>query len=66
MRVATFNVDGINGRLPVRCAGRPKPQSRGRIRRDLARQESWNGVAILARGAEPIETCRVIVALALE
>jgi hypothetical protein len=32
----------------------------------LARQESWNGVAILARGAEPIETCRVIVALALE
>jgi exodeoxyribonuclease-3 len=28
------------------------------LRRGLAWQKSWNGVAILARGAEPVETRR--------
>ena len=74
MRIATFNINGVNGRLPallqwleetapdVVCLQELKaPQERfpaaaleragyGAIWRGQAR---WNGVAILARGAEP-------------
>ena len=79
MRIATFNVNGVNGRLPVLlrwlaeaksdvvCLQELKaPQEKfpeaaireagyGAIWRG---QKSWNGVAILARGAQPIETGR--------
>ena len=79
MRVATFNVNGINGRLPrllewldetrpdIVCLQELKaPQDRF-PRTELEKagydaiwhgQKSWNGVAILARGTEPIETGR--------
>jgi exodeoxyribonuclease III len=79
MKIATFNINGINGRLPhllqwleeaepdvvalqeLKCADRRFPAAA------LARagygaiwhgQKSWHGVAILARGAEPVETAR--------
>lgn len=79
MRIATFNVNGVNGRLPLLLewleAARPDvvclqelkaPQEKfparaiekagyGAIWHGQAR---WNGVAILARGCEPIETGR--------
>jgi exodeoxyribonuclease III len=79
VRIATFNVNGINGRLPllldwlaetkpgVACLQELKaPEERfpadaiekagyGAIWHGQAR---WNGVAILARGCEPIETGR--------
>lgn len=79
MRIATYNVNGVNGRLPnllawleatapdVVCLQELKapqekfPQSAleaagyGAIWQG---QKSWNGVAILARGCEPIETRR--------
>jgi exodeoxyribonuclease III len=79
MKVATFNVNGVNGRLPVLlrwlaeaapdivCLQELKaPQEKfpktaiqdagyGAIWHG---QKSWNGVAILARGAEPLETRR--------
>ncbi|MGL4966084.1 MAG: exodeoxyribonuclease III [Inquilinus sp.] len=79
MRVATFNVNGINGRLPVLlrwlaeaapdivCLQELKaPQERFPIAAIRAAgygaiwhgQKGWNGVAILARGADPIETHR--------
>jgi exodeoxyribonuclease-3 len=79
MKIATFNVNGINGRLPVLlhwladaqpdivCLQELKaPQEKfpiGAIRDAGYRaiwhgQKSWNGVAILSRGAEPIETRR--------
>jgi len=79
VRIATFNVNGVNGRLPrllewlderrpdVACLQELKaPQDRFPIA-DIERagygalwhgQKSWNGVAILARGAQPIETRR--------
>jgi len=79
VRIATFNVNGINGRLPrllewldetrpdIVCLQELKaPQDRF-PRTDLEKagygaiwhgQKSWNGVAILARGTEPIETGR--------
>jgi exodeoxyribonuclease-3 len=79
MRIATFNVNGINGRLPVLlrwltdtkpdivCLQELKaPQEKFPIA-ELGRagygaiwhgQKSWNGVAILARAAEPKETRR--------
>ena len=79
MKIATFNVNGINGRLPlllrwlaeaepdVVCLQELKaPQTKFPI--DAIRaagygavwhgQKSWNGVAILARGVDPIETRR--------
>ena len=77
MRIATFNVNGINGRLPrllewldetqpdVACLQELKAPQEKFPRAELERagygaiwhgQKSWNGVAILARGAEPIET----------
>ncbi|HYJ53899.1 MAG TPA: exodeoxyribonuclease III, partial [Allosphingosinicella sp.] len=79
MRIATFNVNGINGRLErllewleedapdVACLQELKaPEERfpeaaiekagyGAIWHG---QKSWNGVAILARGCEPVETHR--------
>lgn len=79
MKIATFNVNGINGRLPVLlrwlaeatpdvvCLQELKsPDERfpiGAIREAgygaiWHGQKSWNGVAILARGADPIETRR--------
>jgi len=79
MKLATFNVNGVNGRLPVLlrwlaqanpdvvCLQELKaPQEKfpeAAIREAGYRavwhgQKSWNGVAILARGAEPIETRR--------
>jgi exodeoxyribonuclease-3 len=79
MRVTTFNVNGINGRLPVLlrwlaeaepdivCLQELKaPQERFPVAAIRAAgygaiwhgQKGWNGVAILARGADPIETQR--------
>ncbi|MGO4123514.1 exodeoxyribonuclease III [Inquilinus sp. YAF38] len=79
MKVATFNVNGINGRLPVLlrwlaeaapdivCLQELKaPQGRFPIAAIRAAgygaiwhgQKGWNGVAILVRGADPIETQR--------
>ena len=79
VRIATYNVNGINGRLPnllpwlaeaapdIVCLQELKaPDEKfpatairsagyGAIWHG---QKSWNGVAILARGAEPMETCR--------
>ena len=79
MKIATYNVNGINGRLPVLLRwleeARPDivclqelkapdekfPQAAieaagyGAIWQG---QKSWNGVAILARGSEPVETRR--------
>ncbi len=79
MKIATFNVNGVNGRLPVLlrwlrefqpdvvCLQELKaPQDRfpemaiaeagyGAIWHG---QKSWNGVAILRRGAKPVETQR--------
>ena len=79
MKIATFNVNGINGRLPVllrwlaeaepdvvclqelKAADEKFPEAAIREAGYGAiwhGQKSWNGVAILARGAEPIETRR--------
>jgi exodeoxyribonuclease-3 len=79
VKIATFNVNGINGRLPILlrwleeaapdvvCLQELKaPQEKFPIAaiREAGYgaiwngQKSWNGVAILARGAEPIETQR--------
>ena len=81
MRIATFNVNGVNGRLPrliewleetrpdVACLQELKaPQEKfpaaaiekagyGAV---WAGQSRWNGVAILARGCEPVETRRAL------
>jgi exodeoxyribonuclease-3 len=79
VKIATFNVNGVNGRLPVllRWLGEAKPdvvclqelkapQEKFPIAaiRDAGYgaiwqgQKSWNGVAILVRGADPVETGR--------
>jgi exodeoxyribonuclease-3 len=79
VRIATYNVNGVNGRLPVllewlggtgpdvvclqelKAAPDNFPQAAiekagyGAI---WLGQKSWNGVAILARGAQPVETRR--------
>jgi len=81
LKIATFNVNGVNGRLPrllewleeskpdVACLQELKaPQERfpaaaiekagyGAIWQGQSR---WNGVAILARGCEPVETRRCL------
>jgi exodeoxyribonuclease-3 len=50
MKIATFNVNGVNGRLAaIEAAGY------GAIWHG---QKSWNGVAILARGQVPVESRR--------
>ena len=79
MRIATYNVNGINGRLPLllRWLGTTKPdivclqelkapdEKFPRLALDKAGygatwhgQSRWNGVAILARGCDPVETRR--------
>jgi len=79
MRIATYNVNGINGRLPVllEWLGTTRPDvaclqelkapnekfPRGAIEAAgygaiWQGQKSWNGVAILARDRQPIETRR--------
>ncbi|WGF90265.1 exodeoxyribonuclease III [Marinivivus vitaminiproducens] len=81
MKIATFNVNGVNGRLPVllqwlseavpdvvclqELKAAPEAFPEGPIR-DAGYeavwhgQKRWNGVAILARGAAPIETRRAL------
>ena len=79
MKIATFNVNGVNGRLPVllRWLGEAKPDivCLQELKAPPERfpvlalrkagygaiwhgQKSWNGVAILARGADPLERRR--------
>jgi exodeoxyribonuclease-3 len=79
MRIATFNVNGVNGRLPVLLRWLEKAEPDVVCLQELKApqekfpeaaiqaagygaiwhgQKSWNGVAILARGAQPIETNR--------
>ncbi len=79
MRIATFNVNGINGRLPVLLRWLEEAQPDVVCLQELKAsddrfpaktiddagygaiwhgQKSWNGVAILAKGREPVETRR--------
>ena len=79
MKIATYNVNGINGRLlvllrwlesskpDVVCLQELKAPQEKFPQAALAKlgygaiwhgQKSWNGVAILARGADPVETRR--------
>ena len=79
MRIATYNVNGVNGRLPVllrwlettqpdiACLQELKTPDENfpRVAIEAAGygaiwhgQKSWSGVAILARGCEPVETRR--------
>lgn len=79
MKIATFNVNGINGRLPVLLRWLAEAQPDVVCLQELKApderfpeaaingagygavwhgQKSWNGVAILARDAEPVETRR--------
>ncbi|WP_082613305.1 exodeoxyribonuclease III [Bosea sp. Root483D1] len=79
MKISTFNVNGINGRLPVllRWLAEAEPDivclqelkaSRDKFPEGAIQsagygaiwqgQKSWNGVAILARDAQPVETRR--------
>ena len=78
-KIATFNINGVNGRLQllldwlakaepdVVCLQELKAPQEKFPAEAISRagygaiwhgQKSWNGVAILARGAEPIETHR--------
>ncbi len=79
MRIATYNVNGVNGRLPVLLRWLEETRPDVVCLQELKSpdekfplqaietagygaiwqgQKSWNGVAILARGATPIETRR--------
>lgn len=79
MLIATYNVNGVNGRLPVLlrwlkerapdivCLQELKAPEEKFPASDIEKvgyraiwhgQKSWNGVAILAKGAAPIETRR--------
>ena len=79
MKIATFNVNGINGRLGILldwlaeaapdavCLQELKAQDEAFPAAALEQagygaiwhgQSRWNGVAIIARGAEPVETRR--------
>ena len=79
MRIATYNVNGVNGRLPVllRWLAETRPDAvclqelkapQEKFPEAAIRdagygvvwhgQKSWNGVAILARGCDPVETRR--------
>ncbi|HEY0447122.1 MAG TPA: exodeoxyribonuclease III [Allosphingosinicella sp.] len=79
MKIATFNVNGINGRLPrllewleesqpdVACLQELKAPDDKFPARAIEKagygaiwhgQSRWNGVAMLARGCEPVETRR--------
>ena len=79
MRIATFNVNGVNGRLPVLLEWLEEAKPDAVCLQELKApqekfpakaiekagygaiwhgQQRWNGVAILARDCEPVETCR--------
>ncbi|WP_066801239.1 exodeoxyribonuclease III [Sphingomonas soli] len=79
MRIVTYNVNGINGRLPVLLRWLAQTQPDVVCLQELKApdekfpeaairdsgygaiwqgQKSWNGVAILARGCNPVETRR--------
>lgn len=79
MKIATFNINGVNGHLPalLRWLGETEPDvvclqelkaPQEKFPEAAIRdagygaiwhgQKSWNGVAILARGADPVETRR--------
>lgn len=79
MRIATYNVNGINGRLPVLLRWLAETAPDVVCLQELKApdekfpvgaihdagygaiwhgQKSWNGVAILAKGSDPVETCR--------
>ena len=81
MKIATFNVNGVNGRLPVLLRwlkeARPDIVCLQELKAPEERfpeeaiekagygaiwhaQKSWNGVAILRRGAKPQETRRAL------
>lgn len=81
MKIASFNVNGINGRLPVLlrwlAEAAPDVACLQELKAPQAKfphaaidragygavwhgQSRWNGVAILARGAEPVETRRCL------
>jgi exodeoxyribonuclease III len=81
MRLATYNVNGVNGRLPVlmRWLAEETPDivclqelkadhgkfpaaalAEGGYHAAWVGQKSWNGVAILARGHEPVVTRRAL------
>src|SRR3982751_4849555 len=79
LRIASYNINGINGRLPVltrwltefapdvvglqelKCTDEMFPieaiEALG-YKAIWHGQKSWNGVAILSRVGEPVETCR--------
>ena len=77
MKIAIYNVNGVNGRLPVLLrwleGARPDIACLQELKSERFPieaiedagyhavwhgQKSWNGVAILARGAQPVETGR--------
>jgi exodeoxyribonuclease-3 len=81
MRIATFNVNGVNGRLQlllewlaetepeIVCLQELKAPQEKFPHRAIEKagygaiwqgQSRWNGVAILARGCEPVETRRAL------
>lgn len=81
MKIATFNINGINGRLPVLLRwleeSRPDVVCLQELKAPDERfplqaleqagygaiwkgQKSWNGVAILARGGQPVEIRRAL------
>jgi exonuclease III len=79
MKIATYNVNGVNGRLPVLlrwlkeaqpdivCLQELKASQEKFPLADIRKagygaiwhgQKAWNGVAILSRGTDPVETRR--------
>ncbi len=79
MKIATYNVNGVNGRLPVLLRWLAETQPDVACLQELKApqekfpenaireagygviwhgQKSWNGVAILAKGVDPVETQR--------
>ena len=79
MKIATYNVNGVNGRLPVLlrwleeatpdivCLQELKAPQERFPEREIKKagyraiwhgQKAWNGVAILARGSDPVEVRR--------
>jgi exodeoxyribonuclease-3 len=81
VKIATYNINGVNGHLPVLLRWLAESQPDVACLQELKApqekfpeaairaagygvifhgQKSWNGVAILARGREPIETSRML------
>jgi exodeoxyribonuclease III len=79
MKIATYNVNGVNGRLPALLRWLKEAQHDAVCLQELKApqekfpladirkagygaiwhgQKAWNGVAILARGSDPVETRR--------